>query len=390
MKDDDMLDKNINYNKYFLKLVSEFDEATMLNPDIAGNEKSKLNKNEFKIEKDNICEFCEKNLISENILFLASACIALNKFNFSNKNLIFHENNTIFATIFEDRSITINNYLEKINENYQENLKYINFPADDVINEYDLKTEFYYSFNKDLDLNSFQHKYNFYLSIKETDSDFILCSFYNDQLYSEKYIMSFLKSIITIINQFLSSDISKLTLSDIFLVEESEKIEFNEVETPFIHKRFEEQVEENPDRIALISNGEKLTYEELNENANRVANALIKKGVEPKSNVLVMLPRTSDLISSILGILKTGSAFIPIDPEYPQDRIDYIYENSQADYIVSDEASETTLNIKDLLKYENTENPNVIMDSSDIAYMIYTSGSTGNPKGIMTSHMGTV
>ena len=198
------------------------------------------------------------------------------------------------------------------------------------------------------------------------------------------------KSIITIINQFLSSDISKLTLSDIFLVEESEKIEFNEVETPFIHKRFEEQVEENPDRIALISNGEKLTYEELNENANRVANALIKKGVEPKSNVLVMLPRTSDLISSILGILKTGSAFIPIDPEYPQDRIDYIYENSQADYIVSDEASETTLNIKDLLKYENTENPNVIMDSSDIAYMIYTSGSTGNPKGIMTSHMGTV
>ncbi|MBO5152365.1 MAG: amino acid adenylation domain-containing protein, partial [Methanobrevibacter sp.] len=382
-----MLDKNINYNKYFLKLVSEFDEATMLNPDIAGNEKPKLNKNEFKIEKDNICEFCEKNLISENILFLASACIALNKFNFSNKNLIFHENNTIFATIFEDRSITINNYLEKINENYQENLKYINFPAEDVINEYDLKTEFYYSFNKDLDLNSFQHKYNFYLSIKETDSDFILCSFYNDQLYSEKYIMSFLKSIITIINQFLSSDISKLTLSDIFLVEESEKIEFNEVETPFIHKRFEEQVEENPDRIALISNGEKLTYEELNENANRVANALIKKGVEPKSNVLVMLPRTSDLISSILGILKTGSAFIPIDPEYPQDRIDYIYENSQADYIVSDEASETTLNIKDLLKYENTENPNVIMDSSDIAYMIYTSGSTGNPKGIMTSHM---
>jgi len=68
-----MLDKNINYIKYFLKLISEFDESTILNPDITGNEKPKLNKNELKIEKDNLHKFCEKQLISENILFLASA-----------------------------------------------------------------------------------------------------------------------------------------------------------------------------------------------------------------------------------------------------------------------------------------------------------------------------
>lgn len=102
----------------------------------------------------------------------------------------------------------------------------------------------------------------------------------------------------------------------------------------FIHKRFESQAEKTPDNPALVSNGEKLTYSELNEKANKIANALIKKGIKPKSNILVMIHRNSDLIASILGILKSGCAYIPIDLEYPQERINYIYENSHADYTI--------------------------------------------------------
>ena len=84
--------------------------------------------------------------------------------------------------------------------------------------------------------------------------------------------------------------------------------------------------------------------------------------------------------------MKAGCAYIPIDLEYPKDRINYIYENSQADYIISDEDKENSLNIKELLKEEKTENPDVEITPDDLAYMIYTSGSTGNPKGVMISH----
>ena len=326
-----MIDKDTNYNKYFLRLVKDFDESTILNPDLNGVNKPELNKNEFKIKKDSIEEFCKENSIDENILFLASTALALNKFNFSNKNLIFHENDIIFTTNFENREITVKDYLIQIQNDYAENLKYCEFSTDKIIDEYGLQTEFYYAFNKDLDLNSFKRKYNFYLNIQTTGEEFILSAHYNDQLYSTEYVNQFLKSINTIINQFLSTDITKSVLSDISLVEEKETIEFKEVKIPFIHKRFEKQAEEKPDSPALVSNGEKLTYGELNEKANKIANALIKKGVKPKSNVLVMIHRNSDLIASLLGILKTGCAYIPIDLEYPQERIDYIYENSEAD-----------------------------------------------------------
>ena len=381
-----MVDRNINYNRYFLRQINDFDESTMLNPDLTGNEKIKLNKNELKIKNNKIKEFCKENSISENILFLASTLTTLNKFNFSNKNLIFHENNIIFTTKFENRKITIRDYLIQIQNDYLENLKYCEFSTDKIIDEYDLKTEFYYAFNKDLNLNSFKREYNFYLNIQKTAEEFVLSSHYNDQLYSNEYVNLFLKSIATIINQILSIDTSKSTLSDITLIKKEESKEFKEVEIPFIHKRFEKQVEANPDHTALISNGERLTYSEINKKSNKIANALIKKGVKPKSNVLVMLPRNSNLIASIMGILKAGCTYIPIDPSYPKERIEYIYKNSKADYIITDRDLEDSINISELLKEENSENPDVNIKPDDLAYVIYTSGSTGNPKGVMGSH----
>ena len=376
-----MVDKNLNYNKYFLRIIKDFDESTILNPNLNGQNSPKLNSEELKIKNDEIKEICKNHAISENILFLAGVSLALNKFNFSDKNLIFHGNNIIFTTNFEKRNIAIKDYLLQIQKNWEENLKYVHFPTDEILEEYNLKPEFYYSFNEDLDLNSFKRKYDFYLSITQNGDEFLLSASYNNQLYSDEYVKTFLKSINTILNKFLSSDNTKSTLSDISILSEDENIQIKEVEIPFIHKRFEKQVETNPDNMALISNDERLTYSELNNKANRIANGLIKNGIKAKSNVLVMLPRNSDLIASIIGILKAGCAYIPIDPSYPQERIRYIYENSKADYIITDRDLKGSININELLEEENGENPNVKIDADDLAYVIYTSGSTGNPKG---------
>ena len=101
-----MIDKNANYVKYFLEILKEFDESTVLNPDLSGIDTPSLNVEELKIDKKPLDEFCQKNSVNESVLFLAGTGLALNKFNFSSKNLIFHENDIIFTTYFENRKIS--------------------------------------------------------------------------------------------------------------------------------------------------------------------------------------------------------------------------------------------------------------------------------------------
>ena len=93
-----MIDKNVNYIKFFLKIIKDFDESTILNPDLNGIKTPKLEIEELKINKDALNEFCIENSITKIVLFLAGTCLPLNRFNFSKKNLIFHENNIIFTT----------------------------------------------------------------------------------------------------------------------------------------------------------------------------------------------------------------------------------------------------------------------------------------------------
>ena len=136
-------------------------------------------------------------------------------------------------------------------------------------------------------------------------------------MYTKEYVEQFIDSIKRILVQFIENDIDKLRICDVELESEAVIPEFSPIELPFIHKRFEMQVEANPDNVVLVAEDAIMTADNLNQKANKIANALIKKGVRPKNNVLVMLPRNSDLIASILGILKAGCAYIPIDLEYP-------------------------------------------------------------------------
>lgn len=149
-----------------------------------------------------------------------------------------------------------------------------------------------------------------------------------------------------------------------------------------IHQLFEEQVIKNPDKAAIIACDRVLTYRELNEEANRIAHSLIERGIGVGDIVAFALPRKSYLISTMLGILKSGAAYLPIDPDYPQDRIEYMLSDSGAKLLISEN------NIKNLLQNNSTVNPCVNMTSDNICYCIYTSGSTGKPKGTLLSHAG--
>ena len=401
------------------KLANEF-ESTVLTPNINGNpDDGRLMNISEVMDLDKITEFSMENSISKNVLVTASIILALNKFTFSDKTLIttifngranpnYHNTQAFLVKTLpfiidnENRQVTISEFLKLVNETWKDTVNHIEYPYTKIAEEFQLKPEFFYtyeeSFSDDRDkgikyeieeLNSADaivtdYKVNF--NVSDNGKDMIFNMEYNNQLYTEEYAHKFLDSVLYILNRFIVEDNDELRICDIALESEIESVEFSEVELPFIHKRFEKQVLETPDNVALVAHDSTLTYAELNENANRIANALIKMGVEPKSNVLVMLSRDSHLISAIMGVLKAGCAYVPIDMEYPMERIEYIYKNSRANYIITGENMGDSIDVKELLKENDASNPNVEISPDDLAYMIYTSGSTGNPKGVMVSH----
>ncbi|HEX5601119.1 MAG TPA: amino acid adenylation domain-containing protein, partial [Pyrinomonadaceae bacterium] len=166
--------------------------------------------------------------------------------------------------------------------------------------------------------------------------------------------------------------------------------------TRWLHERFEEQARQTPDAIAVVSREGKLTYEEVNERANRVAHWLIAQGIGPESVVGILLDRCPALVVSVLAVLKAGAAYLPLDPQQPGDRLSFMLEDAGAPVLLTkaelldslpvywgqtlclDQESET--------EAFSVKNPVVTVTGENLAYVIYTSGSTGQPKGVMISH----
>ncbi|NQZ12121.1 MAG: amino acid adenylation domain-containing protein, partial [Algicola sp.] len=163
-----------------------------------------------------------------------------------------------------------------------------------------------------------------------------------------------------------------------------------------IHQLFERQAQQNPDNIALVFEHQQLSYQQLNEKANRLAHYLIEQGVAPGTLVGIAVERSMSMVIGILAILKAGGAYVPFDLNYPQSRLDHMVLDSgirlllsQKGLSVSFEAEQlTTIWLDDetsVYAYAAT-NPDVAQLAKSPAYVIYTSGSTGLPKGVVQSH----
>lgn len=162
-----------------------------------------------------------------------------------------------------------------------------------------------------------------------------------------------------------------------------------------MHGLFEEQAKRAPERVALVFGDEKLTYGELDGGANRLARLLIDKGVAPGDNVALVARRGFGMIIGMFAILKCGAAYVPIDPEYPAARKEYIAANSEIAAVLSDgryDLPEDGLILMDAAEYGSypADDPGVEADPEKLAYVIYTSGSTGRPKGVMIEHRSAV
>jgi len=195
-------------------------------------------------------------------------------------------------------------------------------------------------------------------------------------------------------------------ISELPLMSEAERrqvlVEWNDTRRDFdeitpIHMFFQQQAARTPDRLAVVCNDRQITYAALDRRSNRLAHFLRRHGSRPETLVGVCMSRSIDMLVTLLGILKAGAAYVPLDPAYPQQRLDFILEDAQVALLVSDRdldlpplRPETTVIRLDAERQQIACESDASVDSgvssSNLAYLIYTSGSTGRPKGVAIEH----
>jgi len=234
-------------------------------------------------------------------------------------------------------------------------------------------------------------KFDLVFNFVESEDGLTLTLVYNNDIYKENTIVRLADHLTRLLSAVIAHPDQAIEETDYLSAQEKNTLllNFNDTWTDYEQERtivhlFEEQVMKHPDHIALAYGGNSLSYQELNQKANQLA-AYLKDNynVHPNDLIGVQLERTEWLIIAILGVFKSGAAYVPIDPAYPQDRIDYMVADSQCRVVIDEVLLQEIKAVAD--KY-NSDNIAGINTSTDLAYIIYTSGSTGQPKGVLVQH----
>ncbi|MFE5831534.1 amino acid adenylation domain-containing protein [Streptomyces sp. NPDC056508] len=221
------------------------------------------------------------------------------------------------------------------------------------------------------------------LTLNSADPYLRLSLDYQDNLYDRAEAEEIAARLVRVLEQLLADPDTRLGDVDVLDARERDLLLHgtNATDEPTLEAGLAETVrrraEATPGALAVAAEDGTLTYAALEERANRLAHWLIDRGVRPESLVAVRLPRTAELVVSLLAVLKAGAAYVPIDPEHPGTRIDHILEDSRPALVLDADA----LAAADLARHPATP-PRVAVRPENTAYVIYTSGSTGRPKGV--------
>ena len=218
---------------------------------------------------------------------------------------------------------------------------------------------------------------------------------YNRDIYTEDLVSGFAEHLQQLMAAVLSTP--DVPLDALNWLKESERLQlletFNDTRCDYPSEEtlislFEQQVLKQPGQTALIFESHSLSYHALNASANRLCNYLMQHfHIGSADLVGICMSRTENQIIAILAVLKCGAAYVPVDPEYPQERIDYVKQDSNCKVMIDQSFFSVYLEVEH--SYD-TQNPVLQAKPEDLAYVIYTSGSTGQPKGVMVEHTGVV
>ncbi|MBS4161463.1 AMP-binding protein, partial [Klebsiella pneumoniae] len=231
-------------------------------------------------------------------------------------------------------------------------------------------------------------KFDMTFNVLDFEQEIMLNIEYSTNLFKEATISRIAENYLGILREISANP--DLALDQIGMMSRGERQmllqEFNNTKVDYpkgktIHQLFEEQAQRTPDQTAVVFEHQKLTYRQLNEKANRLAGLLREKGVRPDTLVGIMMERSTDMIAAMMGILKSGGAYLPIDPEYPLERIKYMMDDSRVKFILTDDPHRKGLEA-DTIEFIDIGDERIddqdpfdianVNQCGDLAYVIYT------------------
>ncbi len=240
--------------------------------------------------------------------------------------------------------------------------------------------------------------------VHKLQNDFVLGIEYSADLYKPSTIQNLCSGYTHLLEQLADNPDTPLSSIQV-LGEKAEKeilVQWNKTKSYYNPTRslpfyFDKNVRKRPNEIVLEANGETLTFKQLDDESNKLAARLLDEGLNTESIIGVLLPRSMEAVIAFLGIIKSGMVYLPLDPEYPTDRLNFIVQDAQPAFVVSNQALKGSFNgivapprmliIEEVLTTAGDFQPDLIQILPEqLAYIIYTSGSTGNPKGVMIEH----
>ncbi len=443
LESDKYIKDKLFWSEQFLT-IPEIASIPFVKNNIAKKETYNANRKTFIIEKNfvnKIKTYCKKNNISIFCFYLCVLSIYINKISNLSDFVIgspllnrtsFNDKNTtgMFINVLPIRinmsdSLNFTDFVHKVSEKFISILRHQKYSYQQIINDLREKDSSIHTLykimlsyqitNTSLDNSFLPHTTDwFFNNIISNDMEIHLLDLndlgeltvsydYRTEKYYEKDIKFLHNRLLYIIEQIIQID--KINIENINIIPPEEKKlllrDFNNTYLQYPKEKtitylFEQKAKEVPDKIALIFGNSKLTYKQLNDKANQLANFLKKeKQIKNNSFIGLMVNRSLEMFIGILAIIKAGCAYIPIDPEYPKERIIYMIEDSNCNILLTD-----TSNYNKITSIENidinlsskiyvnhsTKNLNLLTSPQDIIYLIYTSGSTGKPKGVLLTH----
>ena len=259
-----------------------------------------------------------------------------------------------------------------------------------------------------LDRKNETAKFDLTLEVQESGRSLLGLMQYRTDLFEESTISRMAQHFRVLLEGIVTNPSMQVSSLPLLTPQERQQQldEWNSTETQHstassLSELFEQQVTRRPDAIALSSEDQQLTYRQLNERANQLAHHLLASGVTPESVVAVCLPRSLEMVVALLAVFKAGGAYLPLDPQYPHERLSFMLKDADASLLLTTTSlrdsfsaplADAPLQVTYLdsqqaeLASFSTANPPPMAGAWNLAYVIYTSGSTGTPKGVMVSH----